>query len=189
MRRWALILWIPSIMLLFLPYTSRLSPWALVTSSSWSSYNPRALLGLPFLLSFPILIAQARLLFRKPFPKCERATYWTLSYGALAAGMVYPGLGVWNEGFSRGVLKLCVLWTAPCGAALLIMVLSARKLKPDEAATTALQAAWLPNAAVCGIFFWRREYSGTGWEIGAYLAAFTIVLYVLQIGRAIFRKR
>jgi hypothetical protein len=55
------------------------------------------------------------------------------------------------------------------------MILSARKLKPEEAATVALQAAWLPNAILCAIGFWSR------WEIGAYLAAYTMVLYTVEI--------
>ena len=36
-------------------------------------------------------------------------------------------------------------------------------------------AAWLPNAVFCAMGFWD------GWEIGAYLAAFTIVLYTVEI--------
>ena len=46
MRPYLLILWIPSIALLFLPYTSGVSPWATVSGEWWDF----ALLGGPFFL-------------------------------------------------------------------------------------------------------------------------------------------
>jgi hypothetical protein len=64
-----------------------------------------------------------------------------------------------------------------------MMILSARKLNPEEATTVTLQAAWLPNAILCAIGFWD------GWQIGAYLAAFTMVLYTVEIALSMRRKR
>jgi hypothetical protein len=66
-----------------------------------------------------------------------------------------------------------------------MMILSARKLNPEEATTVMLQAAWLPNAIWCAIVYWVYW----GWQIGAYLAAFTIVLYTVEITLSMCRKR
>jgi len=60
----------------------------------------------------------------------------------------------------------------------------ATKLNPEEATTVMLQAAWLPNAIFCAIGFW-----GDRWQIGAYLAAFTIVLYTVEITLSTLRNR
>src|ERR1039458_2878827 len=67
-----LILRIPSIALLFLPYTPYTSPWATV-STKWD--HGLVLLGGSFFLSIPILIAQTRLFLKRPFSKGERAIY------------------------------------------------------------------------------------------------------------------
>lgn len=189
MGKYLIILWIPSIVLLFLPYTSGVSPWEAVVSSDGWHYSPYALLGMPFFLSIPVFIAQLRLLIKKPFSRAERAAYWLLSYAVLAAEIAYPGLGAWREGFSREVLKFGLMWSVPFAGALCIVVFSARKLNHEEAATTALQAAWIPNAIVCGFFFWQKDFFNTGWEIGAYLAAFTVGLYMIRIARSMLKKR
>jgi len=176
MRTFLLILGIPSIALLFLPYTYGVSPWAAVSSSyAWRWNNPIALLGVPFFLSIPILIAQTRVLLKRPFPKGERATYRLLAYAPLAGFLAFLGLGFWKEGFDKETIQSGLEWGILYAAAVWIMILSARKLNPEEAATVTLQAAWFPNAIVCAIGYWPR------WEIGAYLAAYTMVLYTVEI--------
>jgi hypothetical protein len=176
MRTFLLILAIPSIALLFLPYAYGVSPWATVSAKqgfievSWLF----ALLGGPFFLSIPILIAQTRVLLKRPFSKGERATYRLLACAALAAGLAFLGLGL-SEGFSKEAIPAILIFCISYAAAVWMMILSARKLNPEEATTVMLQAAWLPNAIWCAIGYWD------GWEIGAYLAAFTIVLYTVEI--------
>ena len=76
------------------------------------------------------------------------------------------------------------MWCIPCAAAVWMMILSARKLNPEEATTVTLQAAWLPNAILWATLSW-----GDGWQLGAYLAAFTIVLYTVEITLSMRRKR
>jgi len=66
-----------------------------------------------------------------------------------------------------------------------MMILSARKLNPEQATTVTLQAAWLPNAILCAVQY--RFF--LGWQIGAYLAAFTIVLYTVEITLSMRRKK
>jgi hypothetical protein len=177
-----LILGITSIVLLILPYTSNVSPWKAISSSDgWRWDSPNAMIGFPFFLSIPILIAQSRIFLRKSFPKGERATYRWLAYAALTSGAAFLGLGFWHEGNSTDLVHMGLEWGIPCAAALWIMILSARKLNREEAATTALQAAWLPNAILCAIVFWKKDFFLDGWGIGAYLAAFTICLYTVQI--------
>ena len=93
-----LILRIPSIALLFLPYTLYTSPWATV-STKWD--HGLVLLGGSFFLSIPILIAQTRVFLKRPFSKGERAIYRGLACAALAAGFAYLGLGIRESGFSQ----------------------------------------------------------------------------------------
>ena len=169
MRKFLLILGIPSILLLFLPYTFDVSPWATISSKAWGGL-PLSLLCGPFFLSIPILIAQTRMLLKRPFSKGERATYRLLACAALAAGLAFLGI-LWKSSDILGIL----IWCIPYAAAVGMMILSARKLNPEGATTVALQAAWLPNAIWCAISFWGS------WQTGAYLAAFTIVLYAVEI--------
>jgi hypothetical protein len=172
MRKYLVILGIPSIALLFLPYTSGVSPWATVSTKEWGWL---ALLGGPFFLSIPILIAQARVLLKRPSTKGERATHRLLACAALAAGLAFLGNGFRTHGFSKETIQSTLLWCIPYAAAIGMMILNARKLNPEEGATVTMQAAWLPNAIYCAIGFWN------GWKIGAYLAAFAIALYTVEI--------
>jgi CRISPR-associated Cas5-like protein len=186
MRKYLLILGIPSVALLFLPYTHDVSPWATVSSKVWGGL-PLSLLGGPFFLSIPILIAQTRVLFKRPFSKGERATYRVLAYAALAAGLPFLGSPFTEQGFSRENIQMSFVWGIPCAAAIWMMILSAKKLNPEEATTVALQAAWLPNAILCAVAYWNTSFGD--WQIGAYLAAFTIVLYTVEITLSMGRKR
>ena len=174
MRIGLLILAIPSIALLFLPYTFVVSPWATVSSGKWKGGLPLALLGGPFFLSIPILIAQTRGFLKRPFSKVERATYWVLACAALTAGLAFLGIIFDAEAFRKAPIESSFIYV-PYGAAVWMMIRSARKLNPEEATTVTMLAAWLPNAIYCAIGFYD------GWEIGAYLAAFTIVLYTVEI--------
>jgi len=187
MRAYLLVLLIPSIALLFLPYTYGVSPWATVLgvlAEGWVDF-PRALLGGPFFLSIPIVLAQTSVLLKRPFSKGERATCRLLAYAALAAGLAVLALVFGSEEFSKGgyILLLSFIWGIPCAAAVWMMILSARKLSPEAATTVMLRAAWLPNAVLCAIAFWDV------WQIGAYLAAFTIVLYTVEITLSMRGKR
>ena len=185
MRTFVLILLIPSIALLFLPYTSGVSPWWTVSAKDgWLNWDfgPLALLGGPFFLSIPILIAQIRVLLKRPCSKGERVTYRLLAGAALAAGLAILGKGFRTEGFSKEALLFSSIWSIPCAAAVWTMFLSARKLRPEESTTVMLQAAWLPNAIWCAIGF-------RPWQIGAYLAAFTIVLYTVEIALSMRGRR
>ena len=184
MRRYLpTLLLIPSIALLFLSYTADVSPWETVSHSyGWRLEWCLALLGSPFFLSIPVAIAQTRLLAKKRFPKTERAVYRILACATLAAGPAYVALVFLQDGFKRGaipwVLTLGILWAA----AVWIIIRSLRMLTPAESALVTLQAAWLPNALYCGVGFLDH------WQIGAYLAAFTIGLYALEIAVSMFRR-
>ena len=182
MRTYLLILGIPSIALLFLPYTFGVSPWATVSSEKWNGGLPLALLGGPFFLSIPILIAQTRVLLKRPFSKVERATYRLLACAALAAGLAFLGLIFDAQAFRKEPIESSLIFI-PYAAAVWMTILSARKLNPEEATTVMLRAAWLANAVFCAILFWD------GWQIGAYLAAFTIALYTVEITLSMSGKR
>ncbi len=189
MRAYLLILLIPSIALLFLPYTGAVSPVSIVLAPGWWAWDsPLPLLGGPFFLSIPILIAQTRVVLKRPFSKGERATYRLLACVALGAGLVFWGL-LFRRGFSKEDIQYGLVWCVSCTAAVWMMTLSARKLNPEEATTVMLKAAWLPNAILCAVAFWGENFFNRGWEIGAYLAAFTIVLYTVEITLSMRGKR
>jgi hypothetical protein len=93
----------------------------------------------------------------------------------LAAGLAFLGISFNAEAFRKAPIEssfICV----PYGTAVWMMIRSARKLNLEEATTVTMLAAWLPNAIFCATGFWDG-----GWEIGAYLAAVTIVLYTVEI--------
>ena len=181
LRTGLLILAIPSVVLLFLPYTFGVSPWATVSSGRWNCGLPLALLGGPFFLSIPILIAQTRVILKRRFSMGERATYWLLACAGLVAGLAFLGVIFNAEAFRQAPIESSLIFI-PYAAAVRMMIQSARKIHPEDAATVALQAAWLPNAIYCAIGF--RD----GWEIGARLAAFTIVLYTVEIALSMGTK-
>lgn len=173
MRRYRLVLLVPSVALLFLPYTSGVSPWE--TVAGWRSpLGVFAVLGGPFFLAIPILIAQTCVLLKRRFSRSETMTYWSLACTALAGGLAFLGL-ILRAGASREDILRVSVFPILCAAAVWMMVLSARKLNREEATTAMLRAAWLPNAMYCAILFWPD------WQIGAYLAAFTATLYAAEI--------
>jgi hypothetical protein len=175
MREYLPILGIPSIALLFLPYTFGVSPRATVSSGRWNGGGlPLALLGGPFFLSIPILMAQTRVLLKRHFSKGERATYWLLACAALALGLAFLGRSFNAQAFRKEPIESSLIFI-PYAAAVWLTIRSARKLNPEEATMVMLRVTWLPNAIFCAIGFWD------GWEIGASLAAFTIVLYTVGI--------
>jgi hypothetical protein len=177
-----LILGIPPVVLLFLPYTSGTSPWAAVSGSEGYAI---ALLGWPFFLAIVICIAQARLFLKQNFSGTERAIYRFLACAALVCGLALLTLGTWTEGFTKENIGWDLTFGIPFLVAVFLIVFAIR-LGPEKAALVALKAAWIPNAIMCGINFWPRSFF-SGWEIGAYLAAFTIVLYSVEI--ALFLTR
>jgi hypothetical protein len=176
MQLWLWILGIPAVLLLFLPYTSGISPLAAV--SGFEGYAV-AMLGWPFFLAAVICIAQGRLFMKKSFSGKERIIYQLFAYATLTCGLVLMTLMTWTEGFTKEAVGLDLIFGVPCVIAVFLIIFAMR-LGREEAALIALKAAWLPNAILCGINFWPRSLF-SGWEIGAYLAAFTIVLYSVEI--------
>ncbi len=176
MRTLRLILGIPAIVLLFLPYTTDTSPWAAVCG--WSDFwlGPWIVfLGLPFFLSVLVFVVEAQLFLKKSMSKTERIVCHIFAYTALACGLLPLTLVIWDNGFDEGMILLFLICGIPFLIAISLMFLT-RRLGPDKAALVAMRAAWLPNAITCGILFWTE-----GWEIGAYLAAFTTALYSAEI--------
>jgi hypothetical protein len=178
-----ILLLIPSIALLFLPYTQGVSPWGTVSDCDGSRFDlDLALLGGPFFLSIPIAIAQTRLLGRRRFPKAERAAYRILACAALGAVLALFVLALQRDGFSWSLITALLMWGILCAVAVWIMVRSHRMLTPTESAVVTMQAAWLPNALLCGFSYLSH------WQTGAYLAALTIGLYTLEIAVSMRRR-
>lgn len=149
-----LILSIPPVVLLFLPYTSGTSPWAAVSGSEGYAV---ALLGWPFFLAIVICMAQSRLFLKQSFSRTERAIYRFLAYAALACGLVLLTLKTRTEGFTKENIGLDLTFGIPFLVAVFLIAFAIR-LVPEKAALVALKAAWLPNAIMCWINFWPRSF-------------------------------
>ncbi len=171
---------IPSVALLFLPFAGDTSPWAAVSGAKeLGGELELAVAGAPFFLTIPILLAQVRTFLKKSFTRAETMACRLLAGAALAAELTLIG-ALLSDGFPRGEdILLLLLWLILFIAAIWVMVFSARRLTPEEASTIMLRAAWLPNAIWCAALF-----SGE-LRIGAYLAAFTAVLYIVEITSAL----
>jgi len=187
MRILRLILGVPAIVLLFLPYTYGTSPWNAVCGFRDPFGGTQiALLGAPFFLAVLIFIVQAQLCLKKSLPTAERAICRIFAYAALACGLVILTLVIWTGGFRKENIRDGLMFSIPFLVVVFLIVI-ARRLGPEKAALVTLKAAWLPNAILCGIIYGGSPISD-GWQIGAYLAAFTIVLYAFEITLFLTRK-
>jgi hypothetical protein len=153
----------------FLPFTYSTSPWDAIHDRFW-------MLAAPFFLAFFVSAAPIRRLISGAPPPAER---W-IAY-AIAAAMTCPTIAVYVEVLSEverlGTEDWLIL---PPIITLLIVaglvIRNARLGKRTEAsAVNALQAAYLSNA-VLTLF-----NSGFDWQLGAYLAALTALVYAADI--------
>ncbi len=181
MPKLRLIFGIPAIVLLFLPYTSDTSPWDAVFGTGLGT--DIALLGGPFFLAVPILVAEAQIVLKKSLPKTERAVCRILAYAALACGLVVMLETIRDSSFDKSSIRALLAFSIPLVLAV-ISIFLARRLDAEKGAVTAMKAAWLPNAILCGIAFWAEG----GWQIGAYLAALTIILYAVEIALFLIKR-
>jgi predicted membrane channel-forming protein YqfA (hemolysin III family) len=176
MQTLRLILGIPAIVLVFLPYVWGVSPWYAVREWNDSLTGPSvALLGLPFFLALPIFMADVQRFLKKNLPKQERLLLNIFAYAAIACLTAHLILGTLENDTQKETVRIFLLFGIPLLLAVSLIWL-ARRLGSEKKTLVTLRAAWLPNALVCTISFWSDT-----WQIGAYLAALTIVVYGVEV--------
>ncbi len=186
MRTLRLMLCIPAVALLFLPYTSNTSPWDAVRGFRDSFAGPQiALMGGPFFVAVLIFIVRMQICMKKTLPKTERIIFRIFAFAALACGLVIVTLAG-RESRIADFISILLTFGIPFLAAVFLMY-RARRLSPDRSILIALMAAWIPNAIMCGIAFWGGDLFTNGWQVGAYMSAFTIFLYGAEIALEIRR--
>lgn len=161
----------PAVVLLFVPFTWGESPYSALEGPDRAGLW---FIASPFFLSVPILVLQLQFLVRRRVTRAENVAYHLLALAVLAT-TVYPHADSFVYGRSD------ILWLAMLALLVALafrtILLNSRRRNP-EAPLMALMAGWIPNAVSCGIGFWGE------WQLGAYLAAFTLVVFVFEIARA-----
>ena len=179
-----LILGIPAIVLIFMPYVWGVSPWE--AASSWNDSLTGlsiGLLGLPFFLALPIFVTDLQRFLKRNLPRSETVILHSIAYAALACSPAALVLGGLENGFTGEIILAFLVFTI----LMLIpvsLILRARRLRSEKATFVILRVAWLPNAVMCAISFWSDA-----WQVGAYLAAWTIFVYGIEIAILLTWKR
>ena len=157
---------LPSVVLVFLPFTYDVSPL--------QGIRERELfpLAAPFFLSVAILLGALVLRWGKERMVLLLACY-LLAAGALASTTLF--LAQVRE---HSVADL-VAWPVLLLCSICILVLSKRRLQRGDAALAALMAGWIPNAVLCCLGFW-----GT-WQLGGYVTALTILVFATWVVRSV----
>ena len=184
MQTLRLFLGIPAIVLIFMPYVYNVSPWDAVRA--WNDFlgGPGIVLaGLPFFLALLIFMADVQRFLKKNLPKAEKVIFHIFAYTALTCGLVLMTLAVQENGINREIIQGILAFSIPMLIAV-FLVFRAKHLGSEKATLVILRAAWLPNALFCAISFWPEK-----WQIGAYLAALTIVVYAAEIAIFMTRKK
>lgn len=174
MRAFRPLFTLPAVVLLFVSFALDESPYS-VLQSWWSD----ALwpLASPFFLSVPILLLQLRLVWKKRITRAESIIYHVLAIAGLACTALALVRSVLSGEASRlSEVPLYAVTTFLVVAAFRTIAL---KRRHPEAPLIALMAAWIPNAVLCGLIFWGD------WDLGAYLAAFTFVVFAFETVRAV----
>jgi hypothetical protein len=175
-----LILGIPAVVQIFLPFTSGVSPLEAVKELfNWDSpVYGIGLLGMPFFSALFALTWKVRSYLAIPVKKLEIVG----GYGLAAASILPLGFLVVGGLLSSHSLSsdewviipitgfLIFVWIA-------LLVVNIRRQVPSTASVhLALLSAYIPNAAFC---LWG--FRG-GWQVGAYLALFAVIVYSIEIG-------
>lgn len=171
---------------LFLPFAWSISPWDAVYRVSRDSPPDWqiGLLGLPFFLSIPILIWQARRLFASVPTKVEIAGAYVWSTVANAAITLTLGLMLFRmvSEEKNYAAEMALVLLPTCCLLLGNMLMLQRNLRiklPSSASTEAfLLGSYLPNAFYCLVGFGLFEGR---LQSGAYVITIVSVGYVVAI--------
>jgi hypothetical protein len=166
---------------LFMPFYWDVSPVAAL--SDFPQAKGTWMVGAPFLLAAPILVACAVWIARGRFAPIARAILYAL---AAAAGCVTVALAALalrlSEPSRLRTAVIVALATLTVGLVLLIKD-RWRRTPHSFNPVVAMQVAYIANALFCLVYFYGSLNIGllADWEIGAYMAFATIVVYLAQM--------
>ncbi len=158
----SLVAILPSVAVVFLPFTYDVSPWEGVQDKQLLP------LAAPYFLSL-VIFAWALLLHRGRLGWVVFLLGYLLAAGGLACStLVLAGADEYS-------LSELVLWAVLVLCTASVLFGWRQRLPHGELVLLALMAGWIPNAVLCCRGFWGE------WQIGAYLTAPSIVLFVAWI--------
>lgn len=179
-NRTFLILGIPAAIGVFLPFISvfpftyNVSPFDAVFGYMRYDFM---LLGIPFFLSICILIWKLRLEMSRSVTSAEMVTGYMFAMGGLFATAIFLVARISEDNsFS---FKEWAIWVT-CSLLIVFCIYFAyhnfrKSVSNSSKVHLALLSAYIPNAVLClWIFF-------GGWEIGAIVSAFTVIVYLTEI--------
>jgi hypothetical protein len=169
---------------LFLPFTFDYSPVESVSDENiWR-------LAAPFFLSVLITIYSVLRIVPVSFPVAGKVFAYIIS--AATAGLTLSIYFTGDVGASEFqewlalIIPLVVLISGTC----LVIVKSKKQTSREYNPLIAIQVAYLANCLMCLVAFWpsgQGIFKG-GWQIGAYFALTTAVVYLLQIALFLTQK-
>lgn len=175
----ALLLALPGVVALFLPFTQDTSP--LDEILSFGQFFNFSQLAAPAFLAIPIVAWQTRRLFVQRLSVSEITAAYVLSTGAIVSVLAFTVLLLKDEpdmpGFGAAAIGLC--WALVVANALVLMRNLAKGVTREAAAEVFLLGGYLPNAVFCLILFGRGQWSRL--EIGALFVLIACVGYVASI--------
>lgn len=176
----ALLLAVPGVMALFLPFTSGVSPYEGVRFSG--SFFNLALLAAPAFLAVPIAVWHARRLYSNRLSAFEVALAYTLSAAAMVSVLTAIVLSLPKILSSWGLLAIALCLGLGGANALLLVGNLRRRLPREAAAEVFLLGGYLPTAVFCLVALGLDE-------IGSYVVltaciAYLVTIILLLIGEA-----
>jgi hypothetical protein len=176
----ALLLALPGVVVLFLPFTENRSPLDALHEGSF------ALLGAPFFLAIPIVIWQARKLIGRRVSSIEVAAAYVLSVGSMLSVLVFAallslGLKASDVDDLQGFLTTLAILGPPFLFALtnvLVLRNLGKRMTRDCGVEIFIIGAYFPNAIFCLVEFSTGIFH---LDVGGHLAFVACVAYVITI--------
>ena len=177
-----LLLAVPGVLALFLPFTRGWSPLDLVRPIG--KFLHASLVAGPAFLAVPIAVWQARRLFSSRLSAVEVALAYTLSAAAMVSVLTkitemvgdLPKIR-WSDFLGLLAIALCL---GLVGANALLLVRNLRRRLPREAAAEVfLLCGYLPNAVFCLVLIGFDPELGL--ELGGYVVLTACIAYLVTI--------
>ena len=169
----------------FLPFTEHISPLqAVEVVARPEDFIPVtiAFLGVPFFLAILVSIASLRLVVFGEPSRSELAIEYCSSMIAACATLFMTIDMASKSTEPTEWFCLSVVWATIVGGSTLVVRSWRKGVTSGLIAVAAMQIAYVANALLCLVAFWP------GWQIGAKLTLFTLVVYVGQVPFVVLRK-
>ena len=172
----------------FLPFTEHISPLqAVEVVAKPEDFMPVtiAFLGGPFFLAILVSIASLRLVvFGKPSRSELAIEYCSSMIAACATLFITIDIIASKSTEPTDWYSLAVAWASIALGIALVLRSWRNGVASGLIAVASMQIAYVANALLCLVLFFLYQ----GWQIGAKLTLFTLVVYVVQVLFVVLRK-